>query len=192
MKKDKSKVAPPINENVYANALKEAKVVLWDSYVPLIVEDDYKQLNPKTPFIDTTNKTFTLSDITAKKYKLVMRYSFVDCDQCVNAVLKQIKEAAQQNSIKDAIAITTSASARDFLIRARETPCPVTLYNIPDGSVGLHMENRNFPFLFVLTPEGRAIKIFMPAKENIGQLKEYLTKALSFVNTSNHNAKFKF
>lgn len=188
MRKDTKGLPSPITEDPDTKALTNAKAIFWDNYVPSIIEDDYKQLSSKASFKDTTNKVYTLTDIIGKRYKLVVRYSFIDCDLCVNAIMKEVKIAGDQQSIKDVIAITTSASDRDFLIRSRENQRPIKVYNVTDGSAGLIMENKNFPFMFVLTPDGRAIKIFPPMKENVGQIKAYLTKVLDFVNTCNKNA----
>lgn len=189
MKKDKSVTATPVSEDAITKADQNLKASMWENYVPYIIEDDYKQLSPKSTLTDTINKVYSLNEVNSKKYKLVVRYSYIDCETCVNAIMKQISAAGEQNSIKDAIAITTSTSDRDFLIRARETQWPIKLYNVTNGDIGLYMENKNFPFMFVLTPDGHAIKIFTPAKEIPAQIKQYIVKTLKFVNESNRITK---
>jgi hypothetical protein len=184
-----NQAAPPVAEDALTKAKQDQKAIMWDNYVPYIVEDDYKVLSSKASFTDTTSKVFKLDDIIAKRYKLVIRYSYIDCDLCVKKIMNVLKTVGAEQSLKDAIGFTNSNSDRDFLIRSRENVYPVKLYNVTDGSIGLYMENKNFPFMFVLTPEGRAIKFFTPSKENPEQITNYLRKALKFINTSNLNAK---
>ena len=161
--------------------IRDIKATNWDNYVPLIIEDDYKKIDTNAALIDTNGRSVRLSELTNGKYHLVVRYSFTDCNACVDTVINIINELKSRFSSAPVLAITDSNSDRDFIVRSKSQQTPLKVYSLINSSLGLYMENKNFPFVFVITPEYRATKIFMPTKEISMQIREYMVTTLKFL-----------
>lgn len=173
--------------NVPSNPEQNLKAGMWENYVSLILPNDGLQLNHFKILKDTAGKEASLKRISAGKYKLVLRYSFADCEVCVDTVISKIRLLEKQFDTKDFLAITSEYSDREFSIKAESKNYMLPIFNLEEKDLGLSLENKQLPFLFVLTPELRVIKIFIPLREFPQQIEEYLVQGFTFVNTSNNN-----
>ena len=146
-------------------------------------------IDVKTRFIlnwsimSNEGKEASLKTLVNNKTKLIFRYSHLDCEICVDSVLSLVQRITKKN--ENLLIITDSYSDRDFLIKTQNKKHPYPVYTISGSNLGLSIENKNLPFLFVITRDFRASKIFIPIKEIPYQTKEYLSYVFNFLNESN-------
>ncbi len=78
--------------------------------------------------------------------------------------------------------LTDAKTERDFLIKTQNKDHPYNVYLMQNGNLNLTMEGKGFPYLFVLTKDFRATKIFIPFKELSYQTEQYLSYVFKFLN----------
>lgn len=176
---------PQAKERV-VDPLESVSASIWNNYVPYIIEDDYKAVNKTVVLTDTNENTITVDKLNRNQYNLMLRFSFGDCASCIKVMMEELKALNLQGNV---FAVTNSYSFRDFMIKTSHAKYSVPTYSIGTQSLGLFMENKNFPFFFVLTPDNRAIKIFLPVKEKREQIKNYLSKVMAFIQKANNELK---
>ncbi|WP_345212059.1 hypothetical protein [Mucilaginibacter gynuensis] len=187
-KTNKAKAVKATTKTVSDDFLNGTKAEMWDNYVPFMYDDD-KSIPKETPLIDSLEKEFTLKKLTNGRYTLIVRYSFMDCEMCVDTLLTHVEKLRKQTKYKDILVITDSYSERDYLIKVTRFKRPFKIYNLPETRLGLSIENKNFPFMFVLTPDMRVTKIFVPIKEYSAQIDEYLNYTNEYISNANSSIK---
>jgi len=182
----KSEYSPqPISKNISTDIIRDLKATMWDNYVPFIIEDDFRLVDSNISLSDTLRNNIKLKDLASNKYKIIIRYSSTDCDICVDTIMNVISGLSGKKKLNNIYAITDSRDERDFIIRASAKKYPVPVYRLNGNSLGLFMENKNFPFMFILTPDFHVVKIFMPSKEVPSHIRAYLSKAVSYLDAEN-------
>ncbi|ATL46704.1 hypothetical protein COR50_05645 [Chitinophaga caeni] len=148
---------------------------LYSIYIPFIVKTEGELIDSTIVIEDSSLKKIKLISLMKGKRKLVFRYSFRDCDLCVNTV----KGLIYKNIIdkENVLFLSDNYSTKDFILKEKSSDKRVSCYNIVDGISGLNLEaieGKNLPFLFVLNSDLRVQKVFIPFKEDPQQIEEYL------------------
>lgn len=180
-KVDKAVVNKTENEDAKTNVI---KAQLWDNYVHLI-KDEGRQISDSITVRDTADVKYSIKQLLNRKYKLIFRYSLLDCEVCVDTVMKKMDLYSKRHGLKDILVLTDAFNQRDFYIRATYYKYPFPLYNLNRVNLGMSIEDKDFPYLFVLTPELRVIKVFIPAKELAAQIDDYLSYVTDYLKTVN-------
>nr|WP_157247425.1 hypothetical protein [Pedobacter panaciterrae] len=175
----------PVSKNISTDLIRDLKATMWDNYVPFIIEDDFRLLDHNVSLSDTLGNNIKLKDLAPNKYKIIVRYSSTDCDICVDSVMNMISGLKDKKNLDNVYAITDSRDERDFIIRTSSKKYPVPVYRLSESTLGLFMENKNFPFVFVLTPDFHVVKVFMPSKEVPLHIRAYLSKVLNYLDANN-------
>ncbi len=81
----------------------------------------------------------------------------------------------------DLLILTDYRNERDFLIIQKYYKHKNPVYNLGVKNLGLSIENKNLPFLFILTKDLRVTKIFVPFNEIPYQTAEYITYAYNLL-----------
>lgn len=158
------------------------KVGFWDVYKRLVLPSDGMQLNASSKICDINNNKHTLGQLITRP-TLIFRYSFRDCDMCVDPALSALKRNKFYSS-QNTIIITDALSFRDYAIRVKALACDIPVYWVQSEDMrglGLPIENKNIPFFFVLGPDLKASKFFIPYKEITDETLSYLNLAVDFL-----------
>ena len=176
----------PIKSKVKAtNEIQKKKIDMWDNVLPLITQNDYHKINSSLTVKDTLGTQYKLETLTKGKYKLVFRYSWKDCGTCINDVIGKLNNPSSKYNLDNVILITDSFSDKDFRTQTRNKKFNHQIYTLLDEKLGLTLENKNFVFLFILTPDFRVTKIFVPLLETPKDTENYLTEMFAFINKEN-------
>lgn len=162
----------------------DLKVAFWNTYPTLVIPNDGKRISESVLLKDIAGKSFPLGELIRGESKLIFRYSYIDCGVCIDSVISQIQEITKLDKLDDLIIITDSYSDRDFVIKNKRNDHPYPVYNISNSNLGISLEGKNLPFLFVVDSELRASKFFIPIKEVPYQTEQYLAYIFEFLGDS--------
>ncbi len=165
------------------------KTLFFDSYLSMIIPSDGKILNPELILRDTALRSIKLKSLADSKNVLVFRFSYRDCDECVNTILKSLEKTFKANMSSRVIVVTDMYTEKDFLLKSRFYKSSFRIYATDNIGFGLPLENKNLPFVFVMS-SGRVIKPFIPFKELPEEIDIYNESIKEFLNeTDNFNKK---
>lgn len=162
------------------------KTLFYDNYITSILPNDGKMIDPEIVLRNSTAVVTNLKQVTGKKNTLIFRFSYRDCSECVNSVLHSLEKTFKEQLKTRVILITDAYSEKDFLLKTQSYNSPFSIYAIDDSGFGLSLENKNLPFLFVLSSDNKLIKPYIPFKElpeDIDRYNEYIGEWLT--NTKN-------
>jgi len=125
-----------------------AKLLFFDSYVRLVIANDYKALDPNILLTYTTQKRSKLSNITNGEDKFIFRFSYMECSSFVDILFK--------------------------------------IYSVQNEKHNLSLEQKDFPFLSVLSSNNPATKLFLPMKEYPHNMQEYVSYVSKFLSENKH------
>jgi len=183
LKPDRETNGAATQQSSRSSALVKMKADLWNGYVDYVKSEGH-QIPSNLKLSDTTGKIHLFSEMIDTKAKLIFRYSFRDCEICVDTVLNKIALYQKTRHLKDFIIITDSYSERDFMIKASRQKS-LKIYNLQDTLLGLNIENQNYPFLFVTGKDLKVSKIFLPIKEIPDQITEYFDYIDTYLKQTN-------
>jgi hypothetical protein len=179
----KSSTTPDISNIKRDNDLLKSN--LWDTYVELI-KDEGIQIDPLTILYDTVGSKVTLSKLVGNSSKLIFRYSFNDCETCIDSVLNKFKNGINKDEKSNVLVIVDGLSQRDFSLKSRMFPPDITFVRLEGASrLGLTNENKGFPLMFILSSRFTVNKFFRPVRELGHQIDEYITYATSHIKSLN-------
>lgn len=175
----------PANTKIINSAREDASVYRTDPlislqasfytiYPTLVTPDDGILIKGTDSLMTERKRRVSLRSLIGNKTKLIFRYSYMDCDICVDSVISQVKKITQRAKLNDFLIITDTRTERDFLLKSNYKKHPFPIYGLLQSKLGLTMENKNLPFLFVISPDLRISKIFIPFKESPYQTEQYL------------------
>lgn len=116
----------------------------------------------------------SLSEIAGDEIKLVLRYSEIHCDVCVDSTLNQLKNIAQKIGQERIILISSYADPRDMYTFKRLNNLEFPIYNLGTQTLNIKAEEADTPYLFVLKPDGTTEMVFLSYKEVPALLNQYL------------------
>jgi hypothetical protein len=166
-------------------AINQKKISMYDTFLPMMIHDDYAIIDSNVKLIDSNSIIYPLKTLAKSKYNLIVRYSGYDCNDCVDQVFELLSEYTKKNQIDDVIFITDSQSQKEYVQRLRDRKSTFSVYNIQNAKLGLTIERRNYPLFFILTPEFRAIKIYIPIAQTPLDTEDYLTETFDFLKKAN-------
>lgn len=120
----------------------------------------------------------SVRSLVKEKPILVFRYSRYDCQLCVNQVLDRLRNIFRDEEHRVCL-IVDGMSERDFKIKYKNSEIKFLAYFVENKNLGLSLENKNLPFLFVLTTGTKVEQIFIPFKEYPNQTDAYLRNVKS-------------
>ena len=173
-----------IEKATSVDQLNGIKAKMWDNYVSLIIDED-KKVADTIRLKDTAGISYTIKNLSNRRYKLVVRYSFMDCDKCIKILMSKIENYGNKNGFKDILVFTDAYDEHDFYVKVTNAKFKIPIYNLDYDRLGMFIENKNFPFLFILTPDLRVTKIFLPSKELPDHIDEYLTYIQAYFKSVN-------
>lgn len=115
-------------------------------------------------------------DPLAASPRLVMRFSFQNCDLCINSAFDELHQMEEELGTDNVLLAGTFRSPREYDIFGQsDKPFGFECRNLPGIYFGLHAEqDASLPFFFVLFPDGAVRHIFFPMKEDVERTRKYL------------------
>lgn len=149
-----------------------------------IVENENENLNLRDDLKLITIEGDTIFAKNAfKSSSIVLRYSVLNCGDCVNAEFKNLEMYAKKFS-KQITIITYYKRIRGLIMDYKKLQKQgldnITMYMLPDNKLDIPLENHNIPYYFHINPDLRINNVFIPLKEQ-PRLSEYYLK-YSFKN----------
>ncbi len=168
LKKDNSK-----SKDCFQERIKQKKTDI-DHFKRLmlsnIFKNEYSQINNCVLF--DNNDSVRLVDIIVNKPVLVLRCSVYNCPACVHHIVNKLKEHFSDYTKNPSIIVIYDSEN----MRYSKDICEKTAYVTNKRNIlGLPMENRNMPFLFILDKDMKAKMFFIPDKGMPELTDEYLS-----------------
>lgn len=148
------------------------------NYAVWPVSDNDKMLNAKLTFHSDSTGKFDLPGFLTRAVtspKLVVRYSDVNCNTCVDSLFTSLAEFSDRIGEQNVIIMASYHNRRDLFVWKRLNNIRYNVFQVPHDQMGLEIERKNIPFVFILLPgKGAVHQIFLPMKENTERTRVYL------------------
>jgi copper chaperone CopZ len=122
---------------------------------------------------ETTSLFRFAENITSPK--LVLRFSYISCDVCVDTILNILKETEGFIKKEDIVLLLTYDNIENLNRFEHVNHITYKTYSIQQYDSLGQFESYNIPYLFVLLPKRKTLnELFFPLKENPLRTREYL------------------
>lgn len=125
--------------------------------VPILNWDDSLKVH------DVNNQSLFFRQLLGEKNKLILRFSELSCNVCVDSELLNLKKFVNMFGPDNVLILATYKNLRDLLVFKRINRVEFPVYNIPENV--FPVEQAGGPFLFVANSRQKALMPFIPNKE---------------------------
>lgn len=161
----------PVNDN---------RTFFWEIYPELVIPNSGKKINDRLSLIDSNSVVKSLAEVSDGETILIFRFSKFDCNVCVDQVILKLAKLFQ-NKEKQIVLLVDGYSPRELRLKFKNRAWKFPIYILEKEKLGLSLENKNLPFLFILKAGTYEVnKIFIPFKEHQGQTDSYLYKIAEY------------
>ena len=155
---------------------------LYENNIIATKENENLKLNKELKLITIEGDTIFAKD-AFKNNNLILRYSVLNCGDCVDAEFKNLERFARKFTNRITI-ITYHERIRGLIMDYKKLQelglDNVTVYMLPNNQLSVPLEKHNIPYYFHITPDLTIHNVFIPLKEQ-PKLSEYYLK-YSFMN----------
>ena len=120
---------------------------------------------------DINDSVFTLSQLCGEQPTLVLRYSHIHCNSCVDSVITMLNNFEKQTGVKPLI-LSQYSSRRDYINFVRINQIKHPIYCVEDTLCVA--DKLDVPYLFVINKDLQCNNFFIPRKEYTTGIKMYL------------------
>lgn len=145
-----------LNETGEINLLQQTILLQSASFNQMEVHTD--------SVVDIRGKRVALRTIF-RHQKLVFRFTEENCNECIDAELRGLKELSVFVGDTNIVVLGSYARQRDFKIICQTYHIDFPVYNIASTFISSPIENVNRPYLFVLDSSLNVSYLFVPNKE---------------------------
>ena len=147
---------------------------VWASdYWSLVMTDSCRALDAGMAVRNATGESMTLSDIAEDGDILVVRYSELNCNSCVDSLMKKIGEFAERGGMKNRFVVFANyENYLDFKLFCSLNKANLNIYNVKGLPLG--QEALETPYLFLLHSDMTVTNFFVTHKEMPGATDRYL------------------
>lgn len=125
--------------------------------VPFLHWDDSMQVS------DVNNKKIFLNELLKDKNRLILRFSELTCNVCVDSELLNMKKYLNVIGSENIIILASYKTIRDLIIFKRINRIEFPVFNIAESD--LPVDPAGGPFLFVANAREKGFMPFIPNKE---------------------------
>ena len=122
---------------------------------------------------DSKESTYNLSKILAKPC-LVLRFTELNCQQCVDDAVSSLMNHVRQSPQLNAIILTSYSNAQDLYIFKHLHKIDIPIYNLGEERLQLPIEDIDTPYFFISDETLIAKEVFIPDKSINDLTSEYL------------------
>lgn len=157
----------PVNDN---------RTFFWEIYPELVIPNSGRKINDRLSLTDSNSMVRPLADISTGKSILIFRFSKFDCNVCIDQVILKLTELFSDKE-SGVCLLVDGYSPRELRLKFKDRSWKFPIYILEKEKLGLSLENKNLPFLFVLSTDTYEVnKIFIPFREYPHQTDSYLQK----------------
>jgi hypothetical protein len=133
----------------------------------------FRRINGNLSVIDCLGDTVNLNTVIGSSLKIVFRYTELNCNECVNNELTNLKSLGGVIGNENIIIITSYSRLNDMIRFRRANQLEFPVYNIGINSLGLDVESRNIPYTFLINSDLTTHMVFAAIKEYPDLSKRY-------------------
>lgn len=141
-----------------------------------VMQNNGIKLSPNITLLSENNSVTSLSNAIGDVPKVIIRYSALACDLCLEEELKQISNYILKIGAENVLVFTSNENIRSLTVRKRKFPFNLKTYIIEDISIPFDEKNNNL-FVFVLDKDFFVKDFFIPEK-TLHSLSEYYYKTI--------------
>jgi len=161
------------NVKIDKSSKSDNRTFFWEIYPELVIPNSGKIIDKDLKLRDQHGEDISIREVLKNAPLLVFRYSRYDCDLCIDQVLDRLQTAFKGDEHKVCL-IIDGMTEREFRMKYKDREINFPAYFVANDNLGLSLENKNLPFLFVLPDEVKANQIFIPFREHPAQTDIYL------------------
>lgn len=110
---------------------------------------------------------------------LVIRYSQMNCQTCVDDQLKVLKQILPENILENIVLLAKYNSTKNMYQFKRLNQIKAPIFKLDEDITPI--DNLNIPYFFCVNKEGIIGKVFIPSKVNPEFTKEYLKQVVDLL-----------
>jgi hypothetical protein len=127
-----------------------------------IILNNGVKLSQNLKLIDESNNSIQLSDVLDLP-KLIIRYSALACDICLDIELKQLSKYIKKTNIDCILILTSDYNVRSLKVMEKSLPFSLKIYRIEEMNIPYEQKNNGL-FVFMLDKELTVKDFFVPEK----------------------------
>lgn len=143
-------------------------------------ESENSTLDPLLKLVNLDGDTIFVKDVITKD-QIVLRYSVLNCGECVDAEFEVLKKNAELFS-GEIVIITYYERIRGLITTYRKLQkmglTKLKIYLVPDDKLGIPMDKYNIPSYFHVNKDLKMTNFFIPEKTNAKLSEAYLKLTL--------------
>lgn len=132
-----------------------------------------RKISPRTIVQDEQNEEYYLTEIINNS-TLIFRFKELNCMMCVDSLVQVISQFADSTGNANIIILSDYRYIRDLYTFKRLHRLKTPIYSCKKKGLGIPMETKNLPYLFVLAPDLSVSYFFVPDKYDYRYVKKYL------------------
>lgn len=145
-------------------------------------------LNSNLYFFDLNRNRILAKDIFKEKYTLVLKYSELNCDDCIHAEINALRKSIKKFN-KSVILLAHYQNRRDLFVYFKEYQKlglkNIKMYLIENNSLGIKADKINMPYYFCIDSTLRMTNFFIPQKDKSKLSESYLLSTCkNFINNN--------
>lgn len=137
-----------------------------------VLQSEGMQLDSAMILWDTDGKPYKLKKLVNSHKLIVLRYSELNCNVCVDTLFSRIKHCVTEINKNNILVLASYHNKRDLLIFKRINQLPYLILSV--DSLQIPLDNLNEPYLFVLHEDMRMTHFFIPHKERSNDTDRYM------------------
>ena len=163
-------------ENVAKLERSSTQYHVWASdYWSMVMTDSCHALDADMPIRDAAGESLALSDIAVDGDVLVVRYSELNCNSCVDSLMKKMGEFAERGGMRNRIAVFANyENYHDFRLFCSLNKAKLNIYHVKGLPLG--QEAVETPYMFLLHGDMTVTNFFVTHKEMPGATDRYLKR----------------
>lgn len=114
--------------------------------------------------VSVNKQVLHLHSVLDRKPTLLFIIPEVNCESCIDRGIEKLKDFLSQIDNKKAIVLASYKNFRDFYAFSRVANLNCEIYNFKQGSLNLPADKLIKPYFFVVKPNLRIEKLFVPIK----------------------------
>lgn len=145
----------------------------YENYNSLVTKDENIKINDIS-VSDTAYVYKKISSHVGRKPVLVIRYSGLDCFDCVRTIVG-LADKNYRDNLNNIILLTDHSIEKDFKLKYDRLKTSIKiLSNREEDILGTSLDNQGFPYMFIMDSNLNIHNIYIPIKEFPNHINSYL------------------
>lgn len=150
------------NKTTQVSSLKDMKINMLEETIEKSLNSENLKIRNNVTINDGEGPTL-LKNVVSSKPMLILRYSELNCQTCIDVQLASLNKLADKIGKKNIIILASYNTIVNMTKFKRINKLNLSIYNV--DSIGFPLEKSNIPFYFIIDKDRMAKLIFVPNKE---------------------------